>query len=300
VRAVQQEFLSFREEGELKHRGRKNHNQYFTPEFAIEKAFSLIPMEKVENIIDPAVGEGAFLKIASKVWCGANLFGVDIDPNIIADLSKSNLPNSLFICADSLSPKIWHNLPELQDALSSGGFDLVVGNPPFSSWFNRIKSPEILKEFCLSRKNGRMMRSQAIEILFLEIFIRLVRNKGFIIIVLPDGILSNPQYKYIREFILKETRVKNIISLPRNVFEATSAKTSILILQKKRIKELGYLARISDLAKSGVVNNTVEVSGKDLVNRMDYYYYHNSRGNSINELRRYGTLFRPLKDCIMF
>ncbi len=300
MRAVQQEFLPFREEGELKHRGRKNHNQYFTPEFAIEKAFSLIPKVNVKNIIDPAVGEGAFLKIASKVWGGANLFGIDIDPNIITDLSKSNLPNSFFICGDSLSPKIWHNLPELQDVLSPSGFDLAVGNPPFSSWFNRIISPEILKEFCLSMKNGRRMKSQAIEILFLETFIRLAKSHGFIIIVLPDGILSNPQYKYVREFILKETLVKNIISLPRNVFENTSAKTSILILQKKRIKELDYLAKISDLAKSGVVNNTVEVSGKDLVNRMDYYYYHNSRDNRINDLRRCGTVFRPLKDFIIF
>ena len=51
-----------------KHINRKNHNQYFTPEFAVEKALSLVPEIKPENIIDPAVGKGIFLKIASKKW----------------------------------------------------------------------------------------------------------------------------------------------------------------------------------------------------------------------------------------
>jgi type I restriction-modification system DNA methylase subunit len=58
-----------------KHKNRKNNNQYFTPEFVVEKAFSFIPNIKIKNIIDPAVGNGIFLKIAQKNMRKLNCLG---------------------------------------------------------------------------------------------------------------------------------------------------------------------------------------------------------------------------------
>lgn len=209
--------------GVQKRRTRKNHNQYFTPEFAVEKALSFISESGVKSIIDPAVGNGVFLKSSSRKWEKAELFGVDIDKEVISALNKANLPNSYFVTADSLLQKTWR-LPQIKQILSKGGFDFVAGNPPFSSWFQRVESEEILSNYELAKHNGNLKRSQAIEILFLEIFIRLAKVLGFIVIVLPDGILANPQYQYVREFILKRTKVLHIISLPRNVFEQTSTQ----------------------------------------------------------------------------
>ena len=282
-----------------KHQNRKKNNQYFTPEFAVEKAFSFIPDSKIENIIDPAVGNGVFLKIAAKKWEEVKLFGVDIDGKVIEELEKISFQNVNFFCGDALLQEIWQN-KEIQAIISNGGFDLVVGNPPFSSWFHRIVTPQILSNYKLAHKNGKLMQSQAIEILFLEIFISLCKYNGFVIIVLPDGILSNPQYKYIRGFILEETELKYIISLPRNVFEDTSAKTSILILQKKRKADLDYQTNISYLEKSGNINNTIKVSAPDLINRMDHSYYHNLNENSIKELIEKGIKFKLLKDLVIY
>src|SRR3989339_1201060 len=169
-----------------RHRNRKKHNQYFTPEFAVGKALSLIPILKVKSIIDPAVGNGIFLKLASSIWKKAELFGIDIDKDVVSELHKSNIQNSFFACKDSLSQKIWE-LPKIQKVISKGGFDLVVGNPPFSSWFHRIEAKKILSNYELAKNNENLKKSQAIEILFLEIFIRLAREKGFIVVVLPDG-----------------------------------------------------------------------------------------------------------------
>ena len=282
-----------------KHHNRKSNNQYFTPEFAVEKALSFIPNSKIENIIDPGVGNGVFLKIAQKKYEKVKLFGVDIDEKVIEEIEKLNFQNANFFCGDALLPETWQNR-NVQNIISNGGFDLVVGNPPFSSWFQRIATPQILSNYKLAHNNGKIMRSQAIEILFLEIFIRLCKYNGFVIIVLPDGILSNPQYKYIRGFILEETEVKYIISLPRNVFEDTSAKTSILILQKKRKYTLNYETNISHLEKSGNINNTIKIRATDLIDRMDHSYYHNLKKNSIKELMEKGIKFKPLKDLVIY
>lgn len=291
-----------------KHQNRKNYNQYFTPEFAVEKALSLISEITPENIIDPAVGNGVFLKIASKKWQKSKLFGIDIDKNVIFELNKSNpclqltgtsLSNFYFACGDSLLQKTLE-LPEIQKVLSKGGFDFVLGNPPFSSWFQRIESKDILSNYELAKNNGGLKRSQAIEILFLEIFIKLSKEKGFIVIVLPDGILSNPQYQYAREFILRNTKVLHIISLPRNVFEKTSAKTSILILQKQSKNNLNSFAKLHDLERTGKVNNMVKVLGKDLINRMDFYYYSNLQKNPLQELVDNGVVFKRLRDFTVY
>jgi type I restriction enzyme M protein len=295
----QQQVFPIEEIKTLRHRNRKNHNQYFTPEFAVEKALSLVPLMKVKNIIDPAVGNGIFLKIASKKWGNAKLFGVDIDPPVIQDLKKTNLPNLRCFLGDSLLKETYEN-PELKKIISNSQFDLVVGNPPFSSWFYRISEPKILRDYKLSQRNGQLMRSQAIEVLFIEIFIKLARERGYIVIVLPDGILSNPQYRYVREFILSETEVKHIINLPRNVFENTSAKTSILILEKKQTHNLAYFVKLYNLEKSVIFNHELETKAENLINRMDYWFYHNlKQTNIINELTNWLKCV-PLSDIIVY
>lgn len=296
---AQQELFPVEQIEVQKHRNRKNNNQYFTPKFAVEKALSFIPDSKIENIIDPAVGNGVFLKVVAKKWEKLKLFGVDVDRKVIEELEKFNFQNANFFCGDALLQETWQKR-ELQNIISNGGFDLVAGNPPFSSWFHRIVTPQILSNYKLARRNGRLMRSQAIEILFLEIFISLCKYNGFVIIVLPDGILSNPLHKYIREFILEGTEVKHIISLPRNVFENTSAKTSILILQKRRKVGLDYQTNISHIEKSGNINNTIKLRATDLINRMDYSYYHNLKKSCIKELMEKGIKFKLLKDLVVY
>jgi type I restriction enzyme M protein len=282
-----------------KHRNRKNNNQYFTPEVVVEKALSLIPNIKIENIIDPAVGNGIFLKIAQKKYSQAKLFGIDIDAKIIEELKVFNFQNANFFVGDALLNKTWQD-GVIQKVISNGGFDLVVGNPPFSSWFQRIKEPNILANYKLANINGKLMKSQGIEILFLELFITLAKNKGYIIIVLPDGILSNPQYKYVREFITRNTEVKHIINLPRNIFKDTSAKTSILILEKRTNNNLDYKTHLHNLQKSGIIDNSIEVNAIDLINRMDYYYYNNLKCSSLNDLTKKGIKFVPLKNLIVY
>ncbi len=280
-----------------KHSNRKIHNQYFTPEIAVEEALTFVPEIDVTNIIDPAVGEGVFLKASLERWNNTRLFGIDIDSSVIKNLRSLRLPNSFYLAGDSLLDKTWGN-SEINKIILNGGFDLVAGNPPFGSWFQRIKEPSILATYKLAYRNGKLMRGQAIEVLFSELFIRLAIKGGYIVIVLPDGILSNPKYRYVREFILKETEVKHIISLPRNIFRDTSAKTSILILEKKRNNHSHYSLCLHNLQKTRVGDDTIEVNSNNLLNRMDYCYYYYLKRNSLNYLN--GVKFAPLKNFIVY
>ena len=218
-----------------KDRKRKNYNQYFTPENVVYEVLTLLPEMYFRSVIDPAVGEGVFVETAFNKWKQSKFFGIDLDKKMVSKLKKKDIPNSFFLLGDSLSANTWNN-PGIKKIVSEGGFELVLGNPPFSSWFHRIKQQEILVNYKLAYKNGRLLKSQAIEILFLELFIKLAKAGCYIVIVLPDGILSNLKHKYVREFILKETKVKQIINFYRSVFQDTSSLTKftfISLLVKK-------------------------------------------------------------------
>ncbi|GAB4300872.1 MAG: class I SAM-dependent DNA methyltransferase [Myxococcota bacterium] len=282
-----------------KARNRKNYNQYFTPEFVVEKALSLVPKLDVKNLIDPVVGEGIFLRVASKFFRDADMFGMDIDDSVIWRLKKNPLPNARYFTTDALSDEMW-KIGEVKEVLAEGGYDLVVGNPPFSSWFERVESARLLSGYELAYRNNKLMKSQSVEALFLERFIKLAKNGGYIVIVLPDGILSNPQYKYARKFLLEKTKVRHILSLPRGVFEETSAKTSILVLERRGGGELNYKSRLSSLEKTGDVNNTILVEASDLIERMDWQYYRNLKRNRVNELIKRGVKFVPLKEFVVY
>lgn len=113
-----------------------------------------------------------------------------------------------------------------------------------------------LKEV-LDQKEIERLKSFPIEILFLERFIQLAKPGGWIVVVIPDGILANSNSHYVREFIANRTKVEAIISLPRDTFKntGTNAKTSILFLRKFKESEkpdLNYRVFLASLEK---INN---------------------------------------------
>jgi type I restriction enzyme M protein len=76
---------------------------------------------------------------------------------------------------------------------------------------------------------GAGRKSQCLEVLFIELFWKLVKPNGRIAIILPDGPLSNKPFKYVRNWLLCRTHVEAIISLPRGIFQGTTAKTNLIV-----------------------------------------------------------------------
>ncbi|RLF92149.1 hypothetical protein DRN82_00535 [Thermococci archaeon] len=198
-------------------RKEKKLGQFFTPpkvaKFIIEFACNHLDNRKTNLACDPACGEGVFLKYLKEK--GFEVYGFDIDPSV-KDRAPKDIKDRIFIK---------NGLSELPH---EGKYDIVVGNPPFSAKYGRITDKEILSNFEL----GKGKKSQAIEILFLEKFFRCARDGGIIGVILPFGIFSNTGLKYVRDFILENSRVLAIVSLPRNIFEGTSARTAILFAKK--------------------------------------------------------------------
>ncbi len=221
----------------------KIYGQFFTPrkiaDFMI--SFSMLHLDKAEKAIDPACGDGVFL--SSLIDHGfKEVWGVDIDKSAVKKIPKNIKKRAKIIIGDALirSPTLTQNF-----VLPENYFDLSVGNPPFSAKYGRISDYRI-KEYSISKNK----KSEAIEVLFLERFITLVRHGGVVGIIVPDGILINKNYRYVREFILKYN-ILAVISLPRGIFRSslsTTSKTSIIFLKKeKNVENEIFMADVQDV-----------------------------------------------------
>lgn len=124
---------------------------------------------------------------------------------------------------------------EYEDA--RGKYDLIFTNPPFGA---KVEvDPEISKDYKLSQY------SKAPEVLFIEACHNYLKPGGRMGIVLPDGILGNPNNLKVREWILQKFKLLASVDLPVETFlPQVGVQASVLFLQKKTQEEI-------DLALAG-------------------------------------------------
>lgn len=183
--------------------------------------FRLAGVRAGDRVIDPSCGDGSFLRTAPK---GVDLHACEIDPNYA--IMASRLLGKRLVEGDALSELVgdW------------GSYDLAIGNPPFSAQASLEKRASLLQGYDL----GAGRKSQCLEVLFIELFWKLLKLNGRMAIILPDGPLSNKPFKYVRDWLLCRAHVEAIISLPRGIFNGTTAKTNLIVARKQAISAQPY------------------------------------------------------------
>lgn len=144
--------------------------------------------------------------------------------------------------------------PDLPDPVRArleadlGTMDFVFTNPPFGAKIP-IDDPRILKQFDLGHRwvkdKGQWVKTSdlqtrvAPEVLFVERCVQWVKpGTGKIAIVLPDGILGNPDAASIRYWILTHCEVLASVDLPVEAFlPQVGVQASLLFLRRKSLKE---------------------------------------------------------------
>ena len=106
---------------------------------------------------------------------------------------------------------------EYRDSLSDQNIDrekytLILANPPFKGSLDAdIVSADLLK-VCKTKKT---------ELLFLALFLRMLKVGGRCAVIVPDGVLfgSSKAHKDIRKEIVEGNRLEAVISMPSGVFK---------------------------------------------------------------------------------
>ncbi len=203
---------------------RESRGQFFTPAPVVDFMVKMINPQAQEIGADPACGTGGFMFEALK-YCGTNPNNVhfyDISKNLIklvamrimfefgTDYANFGVKNSI---NEEFSKK----------------FDYIITNPPFGS-SGKISDSEILSEYELCKG----LKSQSLEILFVEKIINMLKTGGRAAILLPKGIFEVPSLEYFRKFLTDNVRIDAVVSLPDKTFSpyGTNVQSGIIFFTK--------------------------------------------------------------------
>jgi len=189
---------------------RRAYGQFFTPRPVVECCYALLDgtLPAAPRIVDPACGDGAFLRYAAEqaITAPARIAGCDVDPALVGALVGAGLTGVRL--ADGLDP----------ESLPGGPFDLAIGNPPFG-----VDAPG----------GGMRVDGLASEVRFLLRALDLVRPGGHIALVLPSGVLANERLRSVRAKLLARCALLAVVALLRATFRdaGTNAACSVLLLR---------------------------------------------------------------------
>ena len=117
---------------------------------------------------------------------------------------------------------LWHTW--FYDVFSKGGFDIVIGNPPYGANIDNII--EVYK-----KKFKELVKNYAdIYKMFIGEGLGILNSNGILCYITPNTFLSQPRYKDIRSFIINYN-VERIVNLGMGVFENAVVPVCISIIQ---------------------------------------------------------------------
>ncbi|AUM94581.1 MULTISPECIES: class I SAM-dependent DNA methyltransferase [Clostridium] len=211
--------------------------QFRTPRHIIKMMAELMKPTPEDIIVDPAMGTAGFLVGAEeylrekhselflvqglKEHFNNKMFnGFDMDRTML----RIGAMNMMLHGVDN--PNI-----EYKDSLSetnkdSEKYTLVLANPPFKGSLDyEAVSADLLK----------VSKTKKTELLFLALFLRILKTGGRCASIVPDGVLfgSTKGHKDIRREIVDNNKLEAIISMPSGVFKPyAGVSTAIIIFTK--------------------------------------------------------------------
>ncbi len=130
---------------------------------------------------------------------------------------------------------------EFSDVFEKGGFDAVIGNPPYDVIYSG-ENPLDVKTFKTIYTTAEY--NPNLFCLFVDRSLSLLNQKGLLGFIIPDTILTNKYFGNLRRKILSISSILQILDLSSGVFPEAIVDTIIFILKKEVIQDneifIGY------------------------------------------------------------
>ncbi|MCL1876378.1 MAG: type I restriction-modification system subunit M [Synergistaceae bacterium] len=212
--------------------------QFRTPRHIIRMIVELLDLRPDDIICDPACGTSGFLVAAGEYLKGKYMDDIFYDKG-----KKAHYDNAMFTGYDmdrtmlriGAMNMMTHGIknPHIvyKDSLSDqnadrGKYTKILTNPPFKGSLDHdIVSTDLTK----------VTKTKKTELLFLALFLRMLKNGGRCASIVPDGVLfgSGKAHADIRKEIVENHRLEAVISMPSGVFKPyAGVSTAVIIFTK--------------------------------------------------------------------
>jgi hypothetical protein len=166
--------------------------------------------------------------------------------------------------------------------VEEGGFDVVIGNPPWVFTRHVDLGDNIKKYYQFSHfsgltgfQTGKSRQSGKVNLyaIFLLQGIRLLSKKGMFGFILPNNILRATVYDIIRKYVLDNCCIDQIVDLKTGVFENVTASTVILILEKNKGNSQNIVKVIDNNYRNKIdISQTLQIPQRSFYNNISYVF----------------------------
>jgi type I restriction enzyme M protein len=212
--------------------------QFRTPRHIIKLMVDMTAPQPTDEICDPASGTAGFLVAASeyvreqhpsvltdaaqrKHFHASMFHGYDFDNTMLRIASMNMLMHGIE------SPDIRY-----RDSLSEGAsedtekYTLILANPPFAGSLDYEATSKDLQ---------RVVKTKKTELLFVALFLKLLKPGGRAAVIVPDGVLfgSSKAHKELRRILVEDQKLDGIVKLPSGVFRPYAGVSTAVVLFTK-------------------------------------------------------------------
>jgi type I restriction enzyme M protein len=212
--------------------------QFRTPRHIIKLIVEMVEVKPTDAICDPACGTAGFLIAAAEYlrehhpealrddklryhFHNSMFNGFDFDSTMLRigsmNMLLHGIENSAIAYRDSLAQ---------EHSGETEKYTLVLANPPFSGSLAYESTAKDLLEVVRTRKT---------ELLFLALFLRLLKPGGRAAVIVPAGVLEadSTAHAVMRKKLIEENNLEAIIALPHWIFKPyASVSTAIMVFGK--------------------------------------------------------------------
>ena len=212
--------------------------QFRTPRHIIRMMVELMKPTPEDVIVDPACGSAGFMVEAGEYlrknykemfndirkvehFNNTMFYGFDIDQTMLRISAMNLMQHGIE------NPNIEYKNAIGEENEDKNKFTLVLANPPFKGSLNAATVHGDLRSITNNTKKT--------ELLFLALFLRILKKGGTCACIVPDGVLfgSSKAHVALRKEIIENHHLRAIISMPSGVFKPyAGVSTAILIFTK--------------------------------------------------------------------
>ena len=214
-----------------------DNGQFRTPRHIIKMIVELMKPTLKDNVLDPAMGSAGFILESSNYVAehqpkeliksdNLKYYKTDMFSGFDTDQSMLRIGAMNMMLHGVEDPHI-----KYQDSLSGDNverdcYSLIMANPPFAgSVFQEEISSDLLA-LCNTKKT---------ELLFVALFIKMLKIGGRCASIVPDGVLfgSSKAHKQLRKELVENQKLTAVISMPSGVFKPyAGVSTAVLVFTK--------------------------------------------------------------------
>lgn len=156
--------------------------------------------------------------LSANIKCGNSLIGSRVPQGQMSLLSSE----------DDLQLDVFDWQSELPHVMKSGGFDVVLGNPPYGALLTKEQAAYLSQAFTATTKDLDTYG------LFMEQATNKTKPLGLVSMIVPTGWYSGPKFSKLRRFVATHTDPSAFVNLPYDIFRDAWVDTTIFVTRKRK------------------------------------------------------------------